>query len=207
MHSELAQVSRPGELGGPLSVVCFGASAGGFEAYCTILSLLPANTGMAYIIVHHQPADGKSLLVEILPGRTKMPVVLVSDGECVKADHVYVVPAGMQVTMEGDTFRLAPLVPAPGWPKNISIFLQSLADDRKKRAIAVILSGFDSDGSAALKAIKQAGGLVFAQKFQTAKQPDMPQSAVKTGCVDRLLSPVEIAAQLARIGKERQPFN
>jgi chemotaxis response regulator CheB len=186
-----------------LSVVCFGASAGGFEAYCTILSLLPADTGMAYIIVHHQAADGKSLLVDILPGKTKMPVVLVADGENVKANHVYVVPAGMQVTMDGDAFRLAPLVKPPGWPKNISIFLLSLAGDRKKRAIAVILSGFDSDGAAALESIKEAGGLVFAQKFQTAEQPDMPQSAVKTGCVDRLLSPTEIAAELGRIGKER----
>jgi two-component system, chemotaxis family, protein-glutamate methylesterase/glutaminase len=190
-----------------LSVVCFGASAGGFEAYRTILSLLPADTGMAYIIVHHQPADGKSLLVEILPRVTKMPVVLVADGESVKADHVYVVPAGRQVTMDRDTFRLSPLVKPPGWPKNISIFLKSLADDRQKRAIAVILSGFDSDGAAALKSIKEAGGLVFAQKFQTAEQPDMPQSAVKTGCVDRLLSPPEIAAQLGLIGEERARFN
>jgi chemotaxis response regulator CheB len=189
-----------------LSVVCFGASAGGFEAYCTILSLLPAATGMAYIIVHHQPADGKSLLVDILPRMTAMPVVLVADGESVKADHVYVVPAGMQVTMDGDAFRLSPLVKTFGWPKNISIFLHSLADDRQKRAIAVILSGFDSDGAAALKSIKEAGGLVFAQKFQTARQPDMPQSAVKTGCVDRLLSPAEIAAELGRIGEERTRF-
>src|ERR1035437_1576117 len=189
-----------------LSVVCFGASAGGFEAYCTILSLLAADTGMAYIIVHHQPTDGKPLLVEILPKMTKMPVVLVTDGETVEANHVYVVPAGKQVTMDGQTFRLTPLVKPPGWPKNISIFLQSLADDRQKRAIAVILSGFDSDGAAALKSIKEAGGLVFAQEFQTARQPDMPQSAVKTGCVDRLLSPTEIAAQLGRIGAERARF-
>src|ERR1700691_4382247 len=92
------------------SVVCFGASSGGFEAYCTILSLLPSDTGMAYVIVHHQPADGKSLLVDILPSMTEMPVVLVSDGKRVQADHVYVVPAGKQVTMNGDDFHLAPLV-------------------------------------------------------------------------------------------------
>ena len=199
-NDETAAIGKPDD---HLSVVCFGASAGGFEAYCTILSLLPPNTGMAYIIVHHQPADGKSLLVDILARKTAMPVVLVADGENVKADHVYVVPAGMQVTMDGEVFRLSPLVKPPGWPKNISIFLKSLADDRQNRAIAVILSGFDSDGAAALKSIKEAGGLVFAQKFQTAKQPDMPQSAVKTGCVDRLLSPPEIAAQLGRIGEER----
>lgn len=187
-------------------MVCFGASSGGFEAYCTILGLLPPDTGMAYIIVHHQPADGKSLLVEILPRMTDMPVVLVADGERVRADHVYVVPAGMQVTMDGDEFRIKTLFKTPGWPKNITIFLQSLAEDRRKRAIAVILSGFDSDGAAALKSIKEAGGLVFAQDFQTAKQPDMPQSAVKTGCVDRLLQPAEIAFQLKRIGEERARF-
>ena len=186
-----------------LSVVCFGASAGGFEAYCTILSLLPADTGLAFIIVHHQPADGKSLLVEILPRFTKMPVVLLADGEIVKADHVYVVPAGMQVIMAGDAFRISPLSDRTGWPKNISIFLLSLADDRQKRAVAVILSGFDSDGAAALKPIKDAGGIVIAQDFQTAQQPDMPQSAVKTGCVDFLLSPAEIADEIRRIGEER----
>ncbi|MCY2994289.1 MAG: chemotaxis protein CheB [Planctomycetota bacterium] len=186
-----------------LSVVCFGASAGGFEAYCTILSLLPADTGLAFIIVHHQPADGKSLLVEILPRFTKMPVVLLADGEIVRADHVYVVPAGMQVLMAGDVFRIHPLSARSGWPKNISIFLRSLADDRQKRAVAVILSGFDSDGAAALQPIKAAGGIVIAQDFQTAKQPDMPQSAVKTGCVDFLLEPAEIAEKIRRIGEER----
>jgi two-component system chemotaxis response regulator CheB len=196
-------VHMPGTPDDHLTVVCFGASSGGFEAYCTILGLLPSDTGMAYIIVHHQPADGKSLLVEILPRMTDMPVVLVADGERVRADHVYVVPPGMQVTMDGDEFRIRTLFKAPGWPKNITIFLQSLAEDRQKRAIAVILSGFDSDGAAALKSIKEAGGLVFAQEFRTAKQPDMPQSAVKTGCVDRLLQPAEIAYQLERIGEER----
>jgi len=203
MDGETRNLQAKGKPHDHLSVVCFGASAGGFEAYCTILSLLPADTGMAYIIVHHQPADGKSLLVDILPRVTKMPVVLVADGENVKANHVYVVPAGRQVTMDGDAFRLSLLVKPPGWPKNISIFLLSLAADRQKRAIAVILSGYDSDGAAALKSIKDAGGLVLAQKFETARQPDMPLSAVKTGCVDRLLSPAEIAAELARIGEER----
>lgn len=188
----------------PLSVVCFGASAGGLEAYRTILSILPADTGMAFIIVHHQPAEGKSLLTEILPNVTKMPVVLIADGEIVKANHVYIVPAGKQVRMDGDFFRIAPIAKAPGWPKNISIFLQTLAEDGRKRAIAVILSGFDSDGSAALKSIKDEGGIVIAQNFDTAGQPDMPMSAVRTGCVDYLLSPPEIADRLLRISNERK---
>lgn len=186
-----------------LSVVCFGASAGGLDAYRTILSNLPPDTGMAFIIVHHQPAEGRSLLVEILPSVTKMPVVLIADGEVVKANHVYVVPAGQQVTMDGNLFHIAPISKVAGWPKNISIFLQSLADDRKKRAIAVILSGFDSDGATALQSIKDEGGIVIAQDFHTAKQPDMPKSAVRTGYVDFLLSPPDIACALVRIAAER----
>jgi chemotaxis response regulator CheB len=187
----------------PLSLVCLGASAGGFEAYCTILSLLPADTGMAYVIVDHQPTAGRSLLVDILPRITAMPVVLISDGKIVQADTVYVVPPGKQVLMDGDAFRISPLVKTSGWPKNISIFLSSLARDRQKRAIAVILSGYDSDGAAALESIKAAGGIVFAQDFETAKQPDMPRSAIQTGFVDRLLPPAEIATQLGRIGEQR----
>jgi len=109
----------------------------------------------------------------------------------------------MQVTLDRDAFRLSTLRKPPGWPKNISIFLQSLAEDRRKRAIAVILSGFDSDGAAALRSIKDAGGLVFAQEFKTASQPDMPKSAVETGCVDQVLSPAGIAAKLQDIGKDR----
>src|ERR1019366_8045758 len=134
--------------------------------------------GLAYIIVHHQAAVGKSLLTEILPYVTKMPVTLIADGEVVKADHVYMVPAGQQVpwmetfSMDGDLFRIGPISKVSGWPKNISVLLKSLADDRKKRAIAVILSGFDSDGAAALQSIKDEGGVVIAQDFQTAKQPD-----------------------------------
>ncbi len=99
-----------------LSIVCFGASAGGLGAYSAILSLLPADTGMAYIIVHHQAADSKSLLPEILPRLTKMPVVVVTDGIKVRADHLYVVPPGKQVTMDRDVFRIAPLNKIPGWP-------------------------------------------------------------------------------------------
>jgi two-component system, chemotaxis family, protein-glutamate methylesterase/glutaminase len=206
MRGKTTNLMTGSKLADRLSIVCFGASSGGFAAYCTILSLLPTNTGMAYVIVHRQPADGKSLLIDILPHKTKMPVVLVSDGEIVKANHVYVVPAGMQVTLEGDVFRLSPIHKTPGWPKNISVFLRSLAADRQKRPIAVILSGFDSDGAAALKPIKDAGGLVFAQEFKTAGQPDMPRSAVETGCVDQLLSPAGLAAKLINIGRERARF-
>lgn len=187
-----------------LSIVCFGASAGGLEAYLKILSLLPTETGLVFIIIHHQPSDWKSLLPEIIPHYTAMPVALIEDGEIAKANCVYVAPPDMQAYMTGDRFRLSPLLKQWGWPRNISVFLHSLASEQSKQAIAVILSGLDSDGAAALKPIKDAGGIVIAQDFHTAKQPAMPISAVNTGCVDFLLSPIEIAEKLKSIAEERK---
>ncbi|CAA9890856.1 Protein-glutamate methylesterase [Candidatus Methylobacter favarea] len=186
-----------------LSIVCLGASAGGLESYIKILSILPADTGFAFIIIQHQPAKWKTLLTEILSSYTAMPVVLVEEGEIVKPDHVYIAPSGMQVHLNADRFSLSPLVRKSGWPQNISVFLHSLAANQSKNAIAVILSGLDADGVAALKPIKEAGGIVIAQDLHTAKQPDMPLHAVNTGYVDFLLSPVEIAEKLCAIAKER----
>ena len=186
-----------------LSVVCFGASAGGFDAYCKILALLPPDTGLSFIIVHHQMADGKSLLVEILPRFTTMPVLFVEDGVIMQANHVYVVNAGKDVTMSDGALWLKPRTARNGWPKNISRFLHSLAKDRQERAIAVILSGLDGDGAEALNEIKARGGIVLAQKFDTASHPSMPITAVQTGYVDSILSPDEIAARLREIGAER----
>ena len=194
---------RPSDTSDDVSVVCFGASAGGFDAYCKILELLPPDTGLSFIIVHHQAADGKSLLVEILPRFTTMPVLFVEDGVIMQTNHVYVVNAGKDVTMSDGALWLKPRTARNGWPKNISRFLHSLAKDRQKRAIAVILSGLDGDGAEALKEIKARGGIVFAQKFDTAEQPSMPISAVQTGYVDAILSPDDIAVRLREIGAER----
>ncbi|MGZ8186095.1 MAG: chemotaxis protein CheB [Methylobacter sp.] len=201
--NEMTDTQVSSEKNDDLSIVCFGASAGGLESYVKILSLLPAETGFAFIIIHHQPPDWKSLLTEILPYYTTMPVVLVEDGEIVKANHVYVIPSGMQAHMSGGRLILSPLLKKSGWPQNISVFLHSLASDQSKHAIAVILSGLDADGAAALKSIKDAGGIVIAQDFHTAKQPDMPLNAVNTGCVDFLLSPTEIAEKLRSIAEEQ----
>nr|WP_277752518.1 chemotaxis protein CheB [Candidatus Methylobacter oryzae] len=184
-------------------MVCFGASAGGLEPYLKILSLLPSETGLVFIIIHHQPSDWKSLLPEIIPHYTQMPVKLVEDGEVAKANHIYVSPPGMQVYMSGDKFRLSPLLKQWGWPRSISAFLHSLASNHSKHAIAVILSGLDADGAAALKPIKDAGGIVIAQDFHTAMQPEMPMNAVNTGCVDFLLPPIAIAEKLQSIAEER----
>jgi len=175
------------------SFVCFGASAGGLKPYLHIFSLLPSDTSFVFIVIHHQPSNWKTLLLDIIPGFTSMPVKLVEDGEIAEANCIYIGPPGQQVTMTDSKFRLSPLIKNRGWPQTISNFLRSLASSQTKNTIAVILSGLDSDGAAALKSIKDAGGIVIVQDFHTAEQPAMPINAVDTGCVDFLLSPKEIA--------------
>jgi short-subunit dehydrogenase len=113
------------------------------------------------------------------------------DASYVKANYVYIVTSGIQALMEGSRFRLSPLVKKAGWLQKIPIFLQPLARHQSNRAIAVILSGLDADG-AALRPVKKAGGIIIAQDFHNAKHPYMPLNAVNTGCVDFLLSLIEI---------------
>jgi chemotaxis response regulator CheB len=99
-------------------------------------------------------------------------------------------------------FRLEPISKPRGWPDVITVFLRSLARHWNGKLVAVIVSGFDGDGADALCAIRDVGGVVIAQKLETAEQPDMPESAIASGCVDFVLSPEEIAAEISRIAKE-----
>ena len=144
------------------------------------------------------------MLAEILARATTMPVSEAADGMPVEANHVYVIPANVDLTIADGTLKLAPRTQAPGSHMPIDRFLRSLADECGSRAIGVILSGTGSDGSAGVEAIKAAGGVTFAQDAATAKFATMPQAAVATGCVDFVLPPERIAAELVRIG--RHPY-
>ena len=144
------------------------------------------------------------MLAEILARATTMPVSEAADSMPVEANHVYVIPANVDLTIAHGTLTLAPRTQTPGSHMPIDRFLRSLADDCGSRAIGVILSGTGSDGSAGVEAIKAAGGVTFAQDEATARFAIMPQAAVATGCVDFVLPPERIAAELVRIG--RHPY-
>ena len=144
------------------------------------------------------------MLAEILARSTAMPVSEAADGMPVEANHVYVIPANVDLTIAHGALNLAPRTQTPGSHMPIDRFLRSLADECGSRAIGVILSGTGSDGSAGVEAIKAAGGVTFAQDAATAKFATMPQAAVATGCVDFVLPPEGIAAELVRIG--RHPY-
>ena len=144
------------------------------------------------------------MLAEILSRATSMPVSEAADGVPLEANHVYVIPQNVDLTLAGGALKLAPRTQTPGTHLPIDRFLRSLADQRGSRAIGVILSGAGSDGAAGVEAIKAAGGVTFAQDAATAKVASMPQAAVATGCVDFVLPPEGIVTELVRIG--RHPY-
>jgi two-component system, chemotaxis family, CheB/CheR fusion protein len=185
-------------------VVGIGASAGGLEIFKRLLGLMPVDTGFAFVFVQHLDPSHHSMLAEILARATAMPVSEAADGMPVEANHVYVITANVDLTIAHGVLHLAPRTQSPGSHMPIDRFFRSMAAECGNRAIGVILSGAGSDGSAGVDAIKAAGGMTFAQDTATAKFATMPQAAVATGCVDFVLPPEGIVAELIRIG--RHPY-
>ncbi len=184
-------------------VVCVGGSAGGLDAYTRLLLKLPADMGVAIVIVNHV-RNVATMLHEILPRYTQMPVELITEKLDIQPNHVFIIPAQHDLHVLNDEFRLKPVSKPTGWPDVITIFLRSLAQHWDGQLIAVIVSGFDGDGSDALCEIKEVGGITIAQKPETAIQPDMPESAIASGCIDFILSPEEIAREIIRISQENK---
>ena len=179
-------------------VVCVGGSAGGLDAYVRLLRRLPADMGAAIVIVNHlRTVD--TLLHEILPRYTQMPVELISEGLDLQPNHVFIIPPLRDLHVLDGEFRLKPISKPRGWPDVITVFLRSLTENWDGKLIAVIVSGYDGDGADALCGIKDVGGITIAQKLETAGQPDMPASAIASGCIDFILSPEDIAREIVRI--------
>ncbi len=179
-------------------IVCVGGSAGGLDAYTRLLQHLPADMGVAIVIVNHLRTVA-TLLHEILPSHTEMPVELITERLLIEPNHVFIIPAQRDLHVLAGEFRLKPISKPRGWPDVITVFLRSLTKHWDGKLIAVIVSGFDGDGAAALCGIKEVGGITIAQKLETAAQPDMPESAIESGCIDFILSPEDIAKEIVRI--------
>jgi two-component system, chemotaxis family, protein-glutamate methylesterase/glutaminase len=179
-------------------VVCVGGSAGGLDAYTRLLRHLPADMGVAIVIVNHLRTVA-TLLHEILPRYTKMPVELITEKLLIEPNHVFIIPEQRDLHVLKGEFRLKPISKPRGWPDVITVFMRSLTEHWDGKLIAVIVSGFDGDGAAALCGIKEVGGITIAQKPDTAGQPDMPESAIASGYIDFVLSPEDIAKEIVRI--------
>ena len=182
-------------------IVGIGASAGGLEAFTKLLSHLPSDAGMAYVLVQHLDPKRDSMLTEILSRSTDMRIHEIENGMPVEVDHVYVTPANAEIGVVDGSFRVTKARNGRRPEMPIDHFLESLAERHKSRAIGVILSGSLSDGALGLRAIKAEGGVTFAQDEESAKFPDMPRAAIAAGAVDFVYPPDRIARELVQIGK------
>jgi two-component system, chemotaxis family, protein-glutamate methylesterase/glutaminase len=196
-NSMTMQAKSPGTT---FPIVCVGGSAGGLDAYIRLLSNLPADLGVAVVIVNHL-RTAATRLHEILPRYTTMPVELITERLVIEPNHVFIIPEQRDLHVLDGEFRLKPISKPRGWPDVITVFLRSLTEHWDGKLIAVIVSGYDGDGAAALCGIKDVGGITIAQKLDTAAKPDMPESAIESGCIDFILSPEDIALEIAKIAQ------
>lgn len=181
----------------PTTIVGVGASAGGLQALEEFFSSLPAAPNVAFVVIQHLSPNYKSLMVEILSKHTEMDVRRVEDGMQVEKNVVYLMPPNANVTIQDGRLDLNDRFEGINWP--IDLFLRSLAQDQDDFSVGVILSGTGSDGSLGIRAIKGAGGIVMVQDEESAKFDGMPRSAIQTGVVDIVGTPMELAAQIVSL--------
>jgi two-component system, chemotaxis family, CheB/CheR fusion protein len=185
-------------------VVGLGASAGGLEALEVFLRAMPADSGMAFVVVMHQSATHVSLLPELLNKCTDMDVSPIREGAKVQPNCVYIVPPGKNVDLLNGTLHLSDIPPKHVAPLPIDYFFRSLAQDRREMAVGIVLSGSGTDGTVGLSAIKGESGMVMVQSVESAKFSGMPQNAIQAGLADYVLPPDEMPTQL--IAYARGPF-
>ncbi len=193
-----APASVPGRQRCP--IVGVGASAGGLEAFTLLLKRLPLDTGFGFVLVQHLDPQHESALAQLLARATAMPVCEVTNNLRVEANRIYIIPPNRSLGIARGVLKLQPRSQNRIGLRSIDFFFEALAKDQQERAIGVILSGTATDGTLGLEAIKAEGGLTFAQD-DSARYDSMPRSAVAAGCVDFVLSPENIARELARIAK------
>jgi len=185
-------------LGGAFPIVGIGMSAGGLEVATAFLNAMSTDGGMGFVIVQHLDPTRESMLVELLSRETGMPVVKVEDGMQVEPNRVHViVPAKTLLISDGILHLVEPEAPR-GHRHPIDKFFSALAQDQKAKAIAIVLSGAGSNGTAGLADIKQAGGLCIAQDPDTAKFDSMPRHAIASTFVDLVLAPEAMPEALLR---------
>ena len=185
--------------GGLFPVVGIGASAGGLDAFLQLFHGLPAATGMGFVVIQHMDPSKESLLADILSRSVRIPIVEAKDRMRVLPDRIHVIPPNTNMGIANGRLSLFPRLSTQGLHLPVDFFFRSLAQDRKGQAIGVVLSGNGGDGTQGVRAIKAEGGITFAQNERSAKYTGMPASAAASGCVDFVLPPEGIAAEIARI--------
>ena len=188
-HGATPHIRAESRTSDEVTIVGVGASAGGLEAFSSMMRALPPNPGFAIVLVQHLAPQHESALPTLLTSYTTMPVIQVTEGMRVERGRLYVIPPNVQMGITDGHFHLKPRPDDRTQYTPIDSFLTSLAEHAKRRAIGVILSGTASDGAMGVREIKGGGGITFAQKPETAKYDGMPRAAIATGMIDMSCRP------------------
>ena len=170
-------------------IVGIGASAGGLEAFKQFFEQMPADTGMAFVIVQHLDPTHKSMLSDLLRNYTKMKVLEVKDNNKILPNTIYTIPPNKEMGVMNGSLHLMDPTMARGHRRTIDYFMRSLAEDQKEKSVGIILSGTGTEGALGLKAIKGEGGLTLVQEPASAKYDGMPLSAIASKAADIILAP------------------
>lgn len=203
----LAKANTPHEYHPAFPVVALGASAGGLDALSRFFAELPANTGMAFVVVQHLSPTQGSLLSEILGKAAHLAVVEAEDGAVLMPEHAYVIPPNRYLTLNEGRLRLEAPAGSDHPHLTVNRLFFTLAEQLGEWAVAVVLSGTGSDGAEGLTAVKNRGGLTIAQDPRSAQHIGMPDSAVATGAVDLILTPEAMGKELIRYMAHRKKAN
>jgi two-component system CheB/CheR fusion protein len=185
----------------PSLVVGMGASAGGLEALEEFFDRMPADSGMAFVVIQHLAPDRKSLMPQLLAKHTQMPVSQVRDQTPVQPNHVYIIPPNTILTVENGALRVARPAEPGAQRVPIDAFFRSLAADQRDKAVCILLSGAGTDGTLGLRAVKEHGGMAMAQTAESARHDSIPRSAIATGLVDYILPIGEMPGKLLEYGR------
>ncbi|TVQ03492.1 MAG: PAS domain S-box protein [Planctomycetaceae bacterium] len=177
-------------------IVGIVASAGGLGAFKKFFSAMPADSGVALVLIPHLDPSHESLMAGLLSKLTPMPVIEAQQGMPVEVNNVYIIPPNKFLAISDGQLQLSVPPHQHGWRTSIDFFLRSLAQDQSERAIGIVLSGTGSHGALGVREIKLAGGMTMAQQPDTAEYNQMPQSAIATGQIDCVLPPEKMPAAL-----------
>src|SRR5687768_3331759 len=168
-------------------IVGIGASAGGIESLKEFFDEMPADTGLAFVVIQHLDPNQPSQMAALLAKFTGMKVAPSEDGLAVQANHIYTIPPNKFLFIKQGKLHLTKTVNRDGLRMPVDFFFRSLADDQRDDAIAVLFSGSGSDGALGIREIHGAAGFVIVQDPKTAQFDSMIQQALATGMVDYTL--------------------
>jgi PAS domain S-box-containing protein len=180
-------------------VVGLGASAGGVQALQHFFAAMPADSGMAFVVIMHLSPDRESHVAAVLQNTTTMPVTQVNETVTLEPNRVYVIPPTKHLSMRDGTIEVVEAERPQGQQVAIDVFFRTLAETHHTHAVGIVLSGTGADGSVGIKRLKETGGVAIAQEPAEAEYDGMPRNAINTGVIDWVLPVARMPEQLVAL--------